>query len=210
MFEYLINNYLEISKLFLQHIFLIVLSLLIALVIALPSGYLLSKNKKAETLIITFFSIVYTIPSLALFALFIPFMGLGVKSAIITLVLYSLFILLKNIIEGFKSIDASIIESAKGMGLNNLQLFWGIELPYALPSIIGGIRIASVSTIGIASVAAWINAGGLGVLIFDGLYKNYPPEIIIGTLLISALAIFINNHFLCLQNSALDFINGKN
>ena len=92
MFEYLSNNFFEISKLFLQHLFLVMLSLVIALVISLPSGYLLSGNKRVESFIIPFFGIIYTIPSLALFAIFIPLMGLGLKSAILALVLYNLFI----------------------------------------------------------------------------------------------------------------------
>ncbi|MEI7475087.1 MAG: ABC transporter permease [bacterium] len=209
MFEYLSNNFFEISKLFLQHLFLVMLSLVIALVISLPSGYLLSGNKRVESFIIPFFGIIYTIPSLALFAIFIPLMGLGLKSAILALVLYNLFILLKNTVAAFNTIESSIIESAKGMGLNSIQLFWDIELPYALPGIIGGVRIASISTIGIATVAAWINAGGLGVLIFDGLYKNYLPEIIIGSILISAMAILLNNYFFYLENIAFKFINGK-
>ncbi|WP_456687356.1 ABC transporter permease [Aeribacillus sp. SP014] len=137
---------------------------------------------------------------MAFFALLIPFLGLGMKPAIFALVAYSQLILVRNVMVGFQSIDQAIIEAGKGMGLNWFHLFWKIELPLALPIILGGVRIAAVAIIGIGTIAAWINAGGLGVLLFEGLYQNSTHKIIIGTILVSTLALITNYILLRLEN----------
>src|SRR5690606_5250522 len=108
-------------------------------------------------------------------------------------------ILVRNVMVGFRTVDAAIIESGKGMGLSPAQLFWKIELPLAMPVILGGVRIAAVSTIGIATIAAWINAGGLGELLFEGLYQNSTPKMLWGTLFVSLLAIVTNQLLLRLE-----------
>ena len=204
--HYLINNFAEVSRLFLQHLFLVSLSLYIGILIALPVGYILSKTKFLSGLIIYILGIIYTIPSLALFAILIPFVGLGLKPALIALVLYSQLILIRNIVLGFQSVDSAIIEAGRGMGLNNFQLFLKVEFPLASPKIISGLRIAVISSVGIATIAAFINAGGLGVLIFDGLYQNYIPKIVLGTILISGLAVFLDRYLQKLEKESLKFV----
>ena len=199
MFKYLINYYDRILMLFLEHLMLTVVSLSIALLIALPVGLFLSRVKWISVPILSVLGILYSIPSLAMFAFLIPFVGLGVKPAIIALVAYSQLILVRNVMVGFQSIDPSIIEAGKGMGLGSFPLFWKIEFPLALPVILGGIRIATISTIGIATIAAWINAGGLGVILFEGLYQNHTPKMIWGTIFISLLAIVSNQLLLNLE-----------
>jgi osmoprotectant transport system permease protein len=136
-----------------------------------------------------FFGILYTIPSLALFAFLIPVTGLDVQTAIVGLVAYSQMILIRNVVAAIKGIDPLMLEAAKGMGMNRGQVLMKIEIPLAVPVIIAGIRVAAVSTISIGSVAAWVGAGGLGTLIFDGLYRSYPDKIIAGTVSIAVLAI---------------------
>lgn len=216
MLSYLVNNYFEIIKLVIQHITLVLISIIIAISIALPISLLLSKTriKWLSVLAQYFFNAIYTIPGLALLALLIPFTGLGSISAIIALVLYSQAILVRNITLAFNSVDKSVIEAAKAMGLNSLQLFYKIELPLALPLILSGIRISTITIIALASVAAWINAGGLGSLIFEGLYQNNFPKIIWGTIFIVAMAIFVNYYILSLEKEALSIVgkcveNGK-
>lgn len=198
--EYITKYYDHIFSLFLDHLTIMVISLGIALAIALPVGFFLTKFKWLSVPILSVLGIIYAIPSMALFALLIPIAGLGMKPAIIALVAYNQIILVRNVMVGFQSINPSIVEAGKGMGLNSMQLFWKIQLPLALPIIIGGIRIATISIIGIATIAAWINAGGLGVLLFEGLYQNATHKIIIGTILVSFLALFTNYLLLKIEN----------
>ncbi|MBC2582636.1 ABC transporter permease [Clostridium sp. DJ247] len=209
MIKYITNNYNEILKLFLQHIELTVVSLAIALIIALPLGVLLSKFKKLSSIGLSLLGIIYTIPSLAFFAILIPIVGLGKTPAIIALVAYSQLILVRNIMVGFKSIDPAVIEAGKGMGLDPFQLFFEIELVVAMPVILGGIRIAAISIIGIGTIAAWINAGGLGVMLFQGLYQDHAPKIICGTVLVSLLSVITNYFLLFLEKRAHLKVNGE-
>lgn len=190
--DYIIRFYPHVLKLFGEHVFMVVITLVIALVIAIPLGFILSRFPKLSIPVLTFLGLMYSVPSIAFFALLIPVTGLGKESAIIALVCYSQLIMVRNVLAGFRSINPAIIEAGKGMGLNSMQRLIKIELPLAMPVIIGGIRIASVSVIGIATLAAWINAGGLGVLLFEGLYQNSTPKILWGTLLVSLLAISVN------------------
>lgn len=209
MFTYIESNYLEVITLFLQHIELSLISLAIAIIIALPLGVLLAKNRILAALIMPVLSVIYTIPSLAMFALLIPVVGLGLKPAIIALVAYSLLILVRNVIAGFRSIDPAVIEAGLGMGLSRWQLFYKIEWVLALPVILGGIRIAAVSIIGIAAIASWINAGGLGVIIFQGLNQSNTPQIIWGTILVAGLALFVNYFLSVLESLALARSQGE-
>lgn len=203
MLIYFSKYYNFIFTLFLQHILLVSMSLGFAVIFALPVGFLLSKSNKCFSApILALLGVIYTIPSLAFFALIIPVAGLGVKPAVIALVAYSQFILVRNIMVGFQSINLSIIQAGKGMGLGWLQMLWKIELPLALPVIIGGIRIATISIIGIATIAAWINAGGLGVILFEGLYQNSAPKIFWGTCFVSVLAITTNQLLLWVEKYA--------
>lgn len=199
MLAYLLNYYDRIFILLFEHLVLTLISLGIALLIALPVGVLLSRMKWLSVPILAILGILYSIPSLAMFAFLIPIIGLGVKPAIIALIAYSQLILVRNVMTGFQMIDPSIIEAGKGMGLSHSRLFWKIELPLALPVILGGIRIATISIIGIATIASWINAGGLGDILFEGLYQNHTPKVIWGTIAVSLLAIGSNQLLLTLE-----------
>ncbi|MBM7650744.1 ABC transporter permease [Neobacillus cucumis] len=187
--KFLFTNFDSVWQLFLQHLSMTVIALGIALLIAIPLGILVSKFQRLYFPVTGFFGILYTIPSLALFAFLIPVTGLDVQTAIVGLVAYSQMILIRNVVAAIKGIDPLMLEAAKGMGMNRGQVLMKIEIPLAVPVIIAGIRVAAVSTISIGSVAAWIGAGGLGTLIFDGLYRSYPDKIIAGTVSIAVLAI---------------------
>ena len=202
MIEYLSKYYDDVLTMFIEHLLLTVSSLGIALLFALPIGYLLSKIKAIAVPSLAVLGLIYAIPSIALFALLIPFLGLGMKPAITGLVAYSQLILVRNTVVGFQSIDRSVLDAGRGMGLNGWQMFWKIQLQLAFPIVLGGIRIATVSIIGIGTIAAWINAGGLGELLFEGLYQNAKHKIIIGTVLVSLLAILTNQSLLWLENRA--------
>jgi len=209
MWDYFTRHYDDLLTSLLEHIYLTFVSLFIALLIALPLGYWLARHRRISVPILSVLGIIYAIPSLGMFALLIPLVGLGSKSAIIALVVYSQLILVRNVISGFQSIDPAIIEAAKGMGYGNWRLFVKIELPLALPVIIGGIRIASVSVIGIATIAAWINAGGLGGILFEGLYQNSVPKMVWGTLLVSLLALSTNTILLQIEKTSLRRARGE-
>lgn len=208
MLEYIVKQYDKILLYTAQHLEIVLLSFIIAVMIALPIGILISKKKKLQMLVVSAFNAIYAIPSLVLYTLLIPFTGLGLKSAIIALVLYSQFALIKNIAQGFNGIDASVIEAGKGMGLSRLQLFLNVELPLAMPVILSGMRLA-ITTVATTSVLATsIGAGGLGVLLFDGLRTNNWNKIIIGTILASLFIIIVNQIFQKLEKSALKKATG--
>lgn len=179
--------------LFLEHLELTVITLLISFAIALPLGVLLVRRKAWQGPILALLSILYTIPSLALFVLLIPFLGLGSETGITTLVIYAQVILVRNIITGLEEVPPSILEAARGMGMSPTQIFFRIELPLALPVILAGLRVATLSTIGIGAIAALVDAGGLGKLLFEGISQGNPDKIIAGALTISALAILTNS-----------------
>ena len=175
-----------------------------------PVGFLLSRVKWLAMPMMSVLGVIYTIPSLAFLAMLIPLVGLGTEPAVIALVAYSQLILVRNVMAGFRAVDPAIREAGLGMGLSSWQLFWRIEVPLALPVILGGLRIAAISVIGIATVAAWINAGGLGVLLFEGLYQNSTPKIVWGTLLVALLAIASNQTLQALEKRAHRKARGGN
>ncbi|OBZ15024.1 glycine/betaine ABC transporter permease [Bacillus sp. FJAT-27264] len=209
MLDYFSRHYDDLLISLWEHIVLTFVSLLIAMLIALPLGYWLARRRRIAVPVLSVLSIIYAIPSLGMFALLIPFVGLGAKPAIIALVVYSQLILVRNVISGFQGIEPSIIEVAKGMGYSAWRQFVRIELPLALPVILGGLRIASVSVIGITTIAAWINAGGLGGVLFEGLYQNSIPKMVWGTLLVSLLALSTNMVLLRLEKITLRRSRGE-
>jgi osmoprotectant transport system permease protein len=178
-----------IFKSLIEHIDLCLLSLSIALSIAFPLGLIIADKPRLSDTFLSLWGIIYTIPSLAMLALLIPLLGLGKSSAIVALVIYSQFILLRQVVLGLQSVEASSIEAAKGLGLTPLQIFMMLKVPMALPLWINGLRNATLTTLSIATTAAWINAGGLGTLIFEGLSQNNTGKILMGASLISGLAL---------------------
>jgi osmoprotectant transport system permease protein len=173
------------------HILLSFVSVAVALAISLPTGVLVARYRKAYAPVTFFTGFLFTIPSLAFFALLaaIPSIGVGPRPVIIALVAYSLLVLIRNTVAGIDSVPEETKDAARGMGLTNRQILWGVELPLALPVIVAGIRITTVTVIGIATIGAYIDGGGLGVLIFDGLERDFPTEIIVGGGMAMLLAI---------------------
>jgi osmoprotectant transport system permease protein len=188
---------------------MVTLSIAIALVIAIPLVIIVMHSKILQAIVLSLFGVLYSIPSIAMFAFFIPFLGLGQTTAIVVLVIYNQYILVRNILAAFNAIEPSVIEAAKGMGLNPFQLFLKIEFPLALPIILGGTRIAVISTIGIATIASIVNAGGLGIILFEGLRMNYLTEILWGTILSAGLALVANQILLFFEKIALKKAKGE-
>jgi osmoprotectant transport system permease protein len=143
--------------------------------------------------------ILYTIPSLALFAMLVPFTGLSIVTAEIGLVSYTLLILVRSIVGGISAVPRDVREAAVGMGYTQRQLFWGVELPLALIVIIAGIRVATVTTVGLTTVTALIGQGGLGRFIVDGLVRFFSTQLILGAVLSIMLAVAIDALLVLLQ-----------
>ena len=164
-----------------EHVRLTVLAVLIGTVIALPLALLARRSRFLAGPLLGLSTVVYTIPSLALFALLFPFTGLSANTVLIGLVAYSLVILLPNFLAGLSAVPADVREAARGMGYGPARLFWQVELPLALPSFMAGIRVATVSTIALVTVGVIVGHGGLGQLITGGFNANfYRAEIVTG------------------------------
>ncbi len=192
MIDYLIKYPDKLLKAFTGHIEIVLITLVISIILAALLTILAAYSKMASKLLINIFAMVYSIPSLALFAILVPLTGLGKVTAIIVLVLYNQYILLRNTIDGLNNVEASIIEAATGMGMSTGQILFQVKLPLVTKSIFAGIHLAIVSTIGIATIAASINAGGIGSVLLDGLRTVNTAKILWGTLMSAGLAIVVN------------------
>lgn len=195
MIDYLLRYPDKLLKAFVEHVEIVVITLLISIILAALLTILTAYSKVASGLLVTLFSMVYSIPSLALFAILVPLTGLGKTTAIIVLVVYNQYILLRNILDGLNNVDSSIIEAATGMGMSKSQLLFQVKLPLVIKPIFTGIHLAVVSTIGIATIAASINAGGIGSVLLDGLRTVNTAKILWGTLMAAGLAIVVNGLF---------------
>jgi osmoprotectant transport system permease protein len=179
----------EILHLSLQHLQLVGLTILIAVAIALPGAILLARRPVARRWALGFTNIAQTIPSLALFGFLLPFIGIGEHTAILALSLYALLPILRNTLTGILGVDAAVRESALAMGMTPRQILWQVEMPLAVPSIVAGLRIATVTTIGTATIAAFIGAGGLGVFLVRGISMMDKQALLAGALPAAAMAL---------------------
>ena len=176
----------------LAHIGLTFISLLIAVIIGVPLGIFISKRKKFAAPVLGFVGVLQTIPSIALLGFMIPLLGIGTKPAIVALFLYALLPIVRNTYTGIMGVDASVRDAAKGMGMSGRQILTKAELPLALPVILAGIRTATVINVGVATLAAYIAAGGLGEFIFGGIALNNTNMILAGAIPAALLAIFLD------------------
>jgi len=172
-----------------QHIELTLIAVVLGLVIAVPLGLVAWRSRVFRGPIFTVTGILYTIPSLALFAFLLPFTGLTIVTAEIGLVSYTLLILVRNIVVGLNSVPDDVREAARGMGFRPLAELARVDIPLAIPAIMAGVRIATVTTIGLVTVTALIGKGGLGSLIYQGLLRDFHTPLVVGTVLSVALAI---------------------
>lgn len=180
---------LEIAQRFGEHLELTLTALAIAFAIALPLGIFVARNARAGRYVLALLNGLYTLPSLAVFALLIPLLGIGKLTALVALVAYAQMILVRNVAAGLRGVPQATVDAARGLGMTSAQSLWRVELAQALPVITGGVRIATVTLIALASLAAWINAGGLGVLILYGLQHDDPARAVTGSVLAAGLAI---------------------
>jgi osmoprotectant transport system permease protein len=182
----------DIMELTLEHLFLVGLSIAMAAALAIPAGILLTRRLLLQRWVMGFANVIQTVPSLALFGFLIPLPfvgGIGKHSAIIALVLYALLPILRNTLTGILSVEPTVRDSAIAMGMTGRQLLWEVELPLAMRTILAGLRIATVTTIGTATIAAAIGGGGLGVFIFRGLASVDTTLLLAGALPAAAIAV---------------------
>jgi osmoprotectant transport system permease protein len=172
-----------------QHVIIAATSLAIAFAISLVVGILAARSDRVFRWSIALSGFLYTVPTLALLALLIPVVGLGRVNAIICMVAFSLMILIRNIATGIREVPPDVVDAARGMGMTSTEILTRVELPLASPVIVAGLRIAAVTVISVAVVAAYVNAGGLGTLIFNGISNDHAPKIWAGALTACMLAV---------------------
>ena len=179
-----------------QHLLLVGVALVISIAIALPLGIAAARNTRIATPLFGVLGALYTIPSLAILALLVQFVGLGFWPAIIMLVIYAQFILVRNFATGIREVPAAQVDAARGIGMTAMQQLLRVEIPQAMPIMLGGVRLATVTLIAIATLASYVNAGGLGVLIFGGMEQNmFIDKIIAGSVPTMILAIAADQLF---------------
>jgi len=187
--NWLLNNWDQVLEALGQHIVIALTSIGIAFAISLVVGIWAARREAVFHAAIALSGILYTIPTLAFLALLIPIVGLGKTNAIICMVAFSLMIMIRNVAVGIRNVPSEVVDAGRGMGMTAFDILTRIELPLAAPVIVAGLRIASVTVVSVAVVAAYVNAGGLGTLIFNGISNDNAPKIWAGALTACALAI---------------------
>jgi osmoprotectant transport system permease protein len=173
-----------------QHVELTVISVLLGMLLAVPLALLARRYRRFETPVVGFTGLLYTIPSLALFAVLAPVTGLTGTTVVIGLTAYTLLVLVRNLLAGLDGVPDDVVEAARGMGVGPVRLLLRVELPLALPTVMAGVRVATVSTVALVTVGVVVSNGGLGQLIFSGLNNNlYRAEIFTATVLCVLLAL---------------------
>jgi osmoprotectant transport system permease protein len=192
LIHFLVTNHVEVAELTLEHLWLVGVSMALAVAAGIPTGILLARRPRLEKPVLAGANIVETIPSLALFGLLLPVPWLGARAdrlAILALALYALLPIIRNTYAGINGVDCAVVEAARGMGLTDRQLLFQVQLPLALGVILAGVRVATVVTVGVATIAAAIGAGGLGKYIFRGLAMVNNDLILAGAIPAALLAL---------------------
>ena len=206
--DYVSDRQQEIVDATLQHIGITVVSVLLGLAIAFPLALLARRLPRLESGILAFTTGIYTVPSLALFPLLVPFTGLSATTVVIGLALYALTILVRSLLEGLRSVPDDVRESAIGLGYGQGALLMRIELPLALPVLMAGLRVATVSTVALTTVGSLVAYGGLGNLIKDGVLTNFRAELFTASVLCVLLAVLLDVVLVLLQRALTPWTRG--
>lgn len=189
IWEFFIDRFDDIMFQTMEHATIVITAMAISIAIGATIGVLITFHRGMARIVLNITSFLMTIPSLALFSLLIPILGIGRAPAIVGLVLYTLLPVIRNVYTGIINIDPAIIEAAKGMGISPFKIMFKIKIPLAFPVIMAGVRTAVVMGIGIGAIAAYIGAGGLGDLIFKGINRANDKMVIIGAIMVSVLTL---------------------
>lgn len=201
--RYVESNWAEISHQLSIHTTLTLEAVAIALAIAFPLAVLARNVRWLTRPILGAASVLYTVPSLALFALLAPFTGIGRTTVLIGLVTYALLVLVRNILTGLEGVDPDIVDAARGLGYSRVKMLFAVEVPNALPSIIAGLRIATVTTVALVTVGVVVGYGGLGQLMFRGFQSSYRAQIATSSLLCLALALVLDLAIVAAAHAAM-------
>ncbi len=196
---FVVDNLDDIRAGLAQHVLLTVLSVALGLLLSFPLAVLSLRRPRLYPVVTTVTGLLYTIPALALMVTLLPIMGLNIWPVVTALTIYTLLILIRNIVAGVRSVPGDVREAATGMGLTRRQVLWRVEVPLALPAIVAGLRIATVSTVGLVTIGGLFGRGGLGQLIFEGLRLTDTTRIIVGAVLSVVLALAAESLLLLLQ-----------
>jgi osmoprotectant transport system permease protein len=197
--SYIIKNPGVILGLLLEHLQMTGMAVLIAVAIALPVALLVTYYRWLNVPLLGFLGTLYTVPSLALMILLVPIFGLSRQSVVVAMIIYTQVILVRNFSVGLQSIDPAILEAARGMGMNPWQRWWQIQMPLILPICLAGVRLATVVAIAIATIGAKFGAGGLGVMLFEGVSQARNDKIFAGAIAVALLAFAMNGALLALE-----------
>jgi osmoprotectant transport system permease protein len=199
-FDWIVDNLGRIGQRLGEHVLMVIASVVIGFVISFALALLARRHRWTYGPIIAVTGTLYAIPSLALFVLLIPITGLSLATGIVALVLYTLLILVRNIVVALDGVPPEVVEAATGMGYGPIQRFWRVELPVAIPVIVAGLRIATVTTVGLVAITTFIGLGGLGYLIINsGTRRFFPTSIYVGVALCVLLAVVADLLLLWLQ-----------
>lgn len=190
--NYIVAHPLRVAALAVGHVELVALALLASLALALPLGLFAARRPRVAPWLLGTLGAIYTIPSLALLAVLVEAVGLGFAPVFVALVVYAQFMLARNVVAGINGVDRAQVDAARGLGMSSAQVLVRVEFPQALPVLIGGVRIAAIAMIAIATLGGYVGGVGLGVLIFNGLTLHQSQMIVAGSLAASALAIAVD------------------
>ncbi len=202
--HFMVNNAARCFQLTLEHLWIVGVACTLAILIGVPIGVAITRSKSLASKVLNTANIFMTTPSIALFGIMIPILsplgyGLGQVPAIVALVLYSQLPIIRNTYVAIMNVPPELVDAGKGLGMSSWRRLREVEIPLAVPVIIAGLRTAAVMSIGIAAIAAYIGAGGLGVLIQQGIGRAYAPMILSGAILVSVLAIFVDGFMALLE-----------
>ena len=191
-FDFLFRNRAEVGQLTLEHLMLVAVAMLFAVLAGVPLGIAVARRAALRRWVLGAANVIQTVPSLALFGFLIPvpfFGGIGSRTAIVALTLYALLPIIRNTYAGIAGVDPAVVEAARGMGMTERQLLWRVQVPLALSVILAGVRVAAVISVGVATIAAAIGAGGLGTYIFRGVAMVNNQVILAGAIPAAFLAL---------------------
>ncbi len=190
--NYLTTHPMRVVALTAIHVEIVGAALIVALLLAVPIGIFAARRARVEPWLLGTLGAIYTIPSLALLAVLVQLLGLGFAPIFVALVVYAQFMLARNVVAAIHGVDRAQVDAARGLGMSQAQILMRVEFPLALPVMIGGVRIAAIAMIAIATLGGYVGGGGLGVLIFNGLTLHQPQMIVAGSIAASVLAVAVD------------------
>jgi osmoprotectant transport system permease protein len=206
--DYFVDRQDELIAATKEHLVITVAAVALGLVLAIPLALLARRSARFEGVVLGFCTAVYTIPSLALFPLIVPFTGLTRTTVVIGLALYSLTILVRNTVEGLRAVPDDVVESATGLGYSRTRMLLRIELPLALPVIMAGLRIATVSTVALTTIGALVAYGGLGNLLYNGVTTDFRAQVLAASMLCVLIALVLDVLLLLVQKGLTPWTHG--